>query len=393
MNKSILNTSVQEFINNNLNSNITDLLLKGLPFNSIDSKLIIEQIESKNKCQLKLPTWYNTKQIYYPNKINIEQTSSELAAAYKSNLISGNSIIDITGGFGVDSYYFSKQFKEVFHCEIDENLSKIVEYNTAQLNIDSIHCIAGDGIIFLEKSNKRFDWIFADPSRRNDSKGKVFYLKDCIPNIPLHLETIFSHTNNILIKTSPLLDITIGLNELKFVKEIHIVAIDNEVKELLWILNKEFNSPIEIKTINIKKNQNEYFNFYLENEAISDVNYTEPQNYLYEPNSAILKSGAFKSVSKNYNISKLHQHSHLYTSEQLFDFPGRVFKINKVMPYNKQLLKKELLYKANITIRNFPETVQQLRKKLKIAEGGMDYLFFTTNCNNSKIVVFCSKIN
>ena len=393
MNKSILNTSVQEFINNNLNSNLSDLILKGIPFNTIDSKLIIEQIESKKKCQLKLPTWYNTKQIYYPNKLNIEQTSSEIAAAYKAKLINGNSIIDITGGFGVVCYYFSKQFKEVIHCEIDENLSKIVEYNSAQLNVDSITCFAKDGIKFLENSIKNFDWIFADPSRRHESKGKVIYLKDCIPNIPLHIDTLFRSSNNILIKTSPLLDITVGLNELKFVKEIHIVAIENEVKELLWVLNKNYNSSIVIKTINIKKNLSECFNFNLENEAFSEVEYKEPQNYLYEPNSAILKSGAFKTISKNYNISKLHQHSHLYTSEHFKDFPGRIFKINKIMPYNKQLLKKELMYKANITIRNFPETVQQLRKKFKIAEGGLDYLFFTTNCNNSKIVIFCTKLN
>ncbi|MCB0447610.1 MAG: class I SAM-dependent methyltransferase, partial [Gelidibacter sp.] len=186
MNKQLLNINVQEFINDNLNSDITKLLLKGTTFKSIETIEIIEQIEAKNKCKTKLPTWFNSKQIYYPNKLNIEQTSSEITAKYKSNLIDGDSIIDMTGGFGVDCFYFSKRFKNVTHCEINEELSAIVSYNYKQLYIENIKCHSVDGVEFLKQTQQKFDWIYIDPSRRHDSKGKVFFLKDCLPDVPAH---------------------------------------------------------------------------------------------------------------------------------------------------------------------------------------------------------------
>lgn len=393
MNKLILNIDIQEFVNNNLNSNTASLLLKGVHFNSVDSKDIIEQIEAKKRSQKKLPTWFNTKNIFYPNKLNIEQTSSETTAEYKSSLISGNSIIDLTGGFGVDCYYFSKQFKTIEHCEIDQNLSKIVKHNYKQLDINNIKTVNTDGLVYLKDSNKIFDWVYIDPSRRHDSKGKVFFLKDCLPNVPEHLELLFQNTKNILIKTSPLLDLSVGISELKHVKTIHIVAVNNEVKELLWVLNKDSESGINIKTINLKKENNEVFNFSLENEKQSQPNYSKPLTYLYEPNSAILKSGAFNSISKKLDVFKLHQHSHLYTNNSIIEFPGRCFKINNVVPYNKKELKKLCIKKANITTRNFPETVQQIRDKFSIKDGGDTYVFFTTNRLNEKIVLIAQKIN
>ena len=185
MNNVILNTVIQEFINNNLSSNISTLLLKGIHFKSIEPKEIIEQIEAKKKSQTKLPTWFNAKHIYYPNKLNIEQTSSEITAKYKAGLIKGNSIIDLTGGFGIDSYYFSKQFKNVVHCEINETLTTIVKHNFKQLKANNIDAIHTDGIDYLKKSTNSFDWIYVDPSRRHDTKGKVFFLKDCLPVLSL----------------------------------------------------------------------------------------------------------------------------------------------------------------------------------------------------------------
>ncbi|WP_040279094.1 class I SAM-dependent methyltransferase [Psychroserpens damuponensis] len=393
MNSDILNTEIQAFISNNLTTNISKILLKGTNFETVSTQEIIEQIEAKAKSKKKLPNWFSSEKIYYPNKLNIEQTSSEITANYKSTLFKGNSIIDITGGFGVDCFYFAKQFEEVVHCEINENLSKIVNYNYTQLNVKNIKTVALDGIDYLLSNEKHYDWIYIDPSRRHEKKGKVFFLNDCLPNVPFHLDTLFNYTTNIAIKTSPLLDLTIGINELKHVKDIHVVAVKNEVKELIWVLEKGFTGNISIKTVNIINNNIEAFSFKLNDESINMSSYSEPQKYLYEPNAAILKSGAFNSVSKQLNVSKLHQHSHLYTSNELTMFPGRSFKIESIIDYNKKNIKALNISKANITTRNFPETVQLIRKKHNIKDGGNTYLFFTTNYLNNKIIVIGSKTN
>lgn len=390
MNKTILHTEVQQYITDNLKSNITKLILKGSPFDGISVQELANQIVAKQKSEHKLSSWFHTDNIYYPPKISIEQTSSEITANYKSNLVKGDSIIDITGGFGVDCFYFSKHFKEVTHCEINEGLSTIVNHNYQQLKVKNISTFSGDGIEFLINSDKKFDCIYIDPSRRNDLKGKVFLLDDCLPNVPKNIDFLFSKTNQILIKNSPILDITSTINELKFVKEIHIIAVQNEVKELLFLLEKDFDKPIKIKTVNIGKNDIQSFDFNYKEEAISE--YLEPLTYLYEPNSAILKSGGFHQVSQQLNVFKLHQHSHLYTSEKLIDFPGRVFKIENVIPYNKKKIKNLLQdNKANITIRNFPKTVDQIRKETKIKDGGNSYLFFTTLKNKEFTVICCEK--
>lgn len=392
MNKAILNTNNQDFINNNLNSNPIGLLLIKHKELNIDIKELVEQIEAKKRSEKKLPTWFNTPNIYYPNKLNIEQTSSEITAKFKANIISGESVIDLTGGFGVDAFYFSKIFEKVIHCEVIKELSKIVEHNYNQLNVNNIETLNVDGIEYLNENKFLYSWIYIDPSRRHDSKGKVFFLKDCLPNVPDNLDLLFKHSNNILIKTSPLLDLSIGVTELKHVESIYVVAVNNEVKELLWILHKEkTNEYITINTANLKKDKIETFDFILNNEMKAESTYSLPKTYLFEPNAAILKSGAFNSVSEKLNIYKLHQNSHLYTSNELLNFPGRTFKIEDILPYNKKAIKEKCILKANITTRNFPETVEEIRKKLGIKDGGNKYIFATTNLENQKILIICSK--
>ena len=263
MNIAILQTDVQQFINQNLRTEITKLVLKGSPFNTVSIQEIANQILAKQKSLTKLPTWFQTENIYYPAKLSIEQTSSEISANYKSKIVSGNSIIDITGGFGVDCFYFSKQFKKVIHCEINEELSKIVQHNFKQLKIDTIETFAGNGTNFLKETNKFFDCIYIDPSRRDDVKGKVFLLKDCQPYISPKIDFFFTKAPKILVKVSPILDISQTINELKNVKEIHIISINNEVKELLFLLEKEYKNAIGIKTINIKKEKIETFSLEL----------------------------------------------------------------------------------------------------------------------------------
>jgi len=386
----MLHKDVQDFINEHLNSDISKLLFKGSLFPEITIQELVEQIESKKRAKQKLPTWFTAQNIYYPNKLNIEQTSSETTAENKSELVSGASLIDLTGGFGVDAFYFSKRINQVTHCEINPDLSKIVMHNLEQLNVQNIRIIADDGLDYL-RSQQRFDWIFIDPSRRNDSKGKVFLLEDCLPNVPKNLDILFKHTQNILIKVSPMLDITSAVKELKFVKEVHVVAVTNEVKELLFILEKDYDKTVAIKTVNISSKQEHYFEALYK--AKNNTSFSLPKSYLYEPNAAILKAGLFDQLSV-LGVSKLHQNSHLYTSDDLREFPGRSFRINNAISYNKKLLKRLIpSQKANITTRNFPDTVAQIRKKTKFKEGGNYYLFFTTDHENKHIILVCEKVS
>lgn len=390
--QTILQPNIQEFIVEKTNSDVSKLALINNPFPEIDYKILLNQIEARAKSKDKLPTWFNTRNIIYPSKISIEQTSSEITANYKSDLVSGKTLIDLTGGFGVDDYYFSKKMEKVVHCEINEELSEIVKHNFQKLNCTTIECFYGDSLSTLRELNRTFDYIYIDPSRRNDTKGKVFMLKDCLPNVPELLDEYYKYTTKILIKTAPILDITAGLSELKNVKEIHIVAVDNEVKELLWLIEKNYLNSIKIKAINIKKTKTDCSTFILNSE--SEANYSLPEKFVYEPNSAVMKSGEFDAICGLYKVSKLHKHSHLYTSDNLVEFPGRVFEINMVIDFSKSSMKEFLEnQKANITTRNFPETVESIRKKWKIKDGGSRYCFFTTNSNNDKIVLLCTKIN
>jgi len=389
----ILDTEIQAFIDTNIGKSISKLALQKNPFQEVDWISILNQIEAKTKAKEKLPTWFSTKNIIYPIKISIEQTSSEKTAAYKASIISGESLIDLTGGFGVDDFYFAKKIKTVVHCEINPELSSLVKHNFEQLNVSNITCYAGDSLATLNTLNAKWDWIYIDPSRRNDTKGKVFMLKDCLPNVPENIDFYFTHSNAVLIKTAPILDISAGLSELKHVKTINIVALENEVKELLWELHKDYSGNINIKTVNILKDKTETFDFVL-NENCKFPNLSLPQKYLYEPNSAIMKSGGFDEVSSFYNLKKLHKHSHLYTSTALLSFPGRVFEIQNTFPYNKTEMKSYLeKSQANITTRNFPDSVETIRKKWKIKDGGNVYCFFTTDENNHKIVLICTKIS
>lgn len=362
------------------------------PFPSVKWTSILEQIECKQKSENKLPSWFNTADILFPQKISIEQTSSEITAAYKTSLIDGASIIDLTGGFGVDTYYFAKKFNSVIHCEINEELSKIVAHNFNQLDVHNVQCFAADSETVLKSTERNFDWIYIDPSRRSDAKGKVFMLKDCRPNVPELLDYYLSASKKILIKTAPILDIAAGFQELKFVKSIHVVAVNNEVKELLWEISKENDEPTMIHAINIKDTNVENFHFNLAAKK-AFATYALPQKYIYEPNSAIMKSGGFDEVSVQFGLDKLHVNSHLYTADELISFPGRVFKITQIIPYQKKEMKAFLEgKKANVSIRNFPDSVEQIRKKWKILDGGDLYCFFTTDLNNNKIVLLCNKI-
>ncbi len=387
----MLNSDVQEFINANLNTNIIQLALTKNPFPEIEYTAIINQIKAKQKSKEKLPLWFNTPNIIFPSKISVEQTSSEKTAEYKSKIISGTSLIDLSGGFGIDDYYFSKKIKSVTHCEINSELSEIVAYNFNVLNTVNITCINKNSTDYLNEINEVFDWIYIDPSRRNETKGKVFMFKDCEPYVPNLLPLYFSKSNNILIKTAPLLDLQAGIEELKHVKKIHIVAVKNEVKELLWEIKKDYDGDVSIISVNIDKDKQDVVETIYQEDY--EVVFSLPLNYIYEPNASLLKSGNFNAISEKYKCKKLHKHSHLYTSNSIINFPGRSFKIENIISLQKNEVKEHLFgKKLNISTRNFPIKVEDLKKKYKIKDGGTTFVFFTTNIDNKKIALICTKI-
>lgn len=386
-NNNILKTKIQEFIRN-FSESISTLALRGTSFEGITTKDVIQQIESRRKAEKKLPLWFSSEGIYYPPKLNIEQTSSEITAKYKTALVRAKTLIDITGGFGVDSYYFSKHIDRVVHCEENTSLSAIAEHNFKQLKANNIEVIAGNGLKYAMQQH--FDVIYVDPSRRHASKGKVFFLSDCAPNIPEQLDKLLLHCDTLMLKTSPMLDISVGLSELSHVFEIHIVAIDNEVKELIWLIKKDGGDNLLIKTVNHTKDGLQLFDF--DWNDTTEASYSPPLSYLYEPNATIMKSGAFQQVSKVFDLGKLHINSHLYTSNTLIEFPGRRFKIEQQLPYSKKAIKQlGLSGRIHVSTRNFPMSVAELRKKWKLKEGGEQYLFFTTDLEDNKIVLLCKK--
>ncbi|WP_340202326.1 THUMP-like domain-containing protein [Ascidiimonas sp. W6] len=388
----LLQPEIQDYIQHHLDTDPDTLVFKKSPFPEVSMPQLIQQIKAKQKIKKKLPTWFGTSKIYYPEKISLEQTSSEKTATYKASLMSGKSVIDLTGGFGVDCFSFAKKFERVTHLEINKSLSEIAASNFKQLGLTNIACEATEAISFLKRTTERYDWIYADPSRRDHQKGKVFLLSDCTPDIPKNLSWIWNKTNQLFLKTAPLLDIQQGINELQNVKEVHVVALKNEVKELNWILKKAYEGPILITCINLDSKSKLPFSFEYHTEKDMDIAFSNPLSYLYEPNAAILKAGAFKTIAHQYNIAKIARHSHLYTSMKNIAFPGRSFLIKEVLPFQKKSIKKRLAkVKAHITTRNFPWSVAKLRKEFQIHDGGDLFIFFTTNLEDNYIAIICKK--
>jgi hypothetical protein len=392
LNKYILNTGIQDFIIKNIATDSLSVLLSNPIFDGANSKEIINQIIAAKKCENKLPTWFHTAYIYYPLPLQIEQTSSEIAAQYKASLLSGKTGADICGGLGVDSFYFAKNTDTVFHVEINTELSEIVRYNFKVLGVKNIQCILGDSLTFLEKQTA-LDWVYIDPSRRDQKKGKVFLLEDCSPNIKEILPLLWSKTQTILIKTAPILDIKAGLKDLSHVKEVQAIGVGNEVKELLWILEKDYQGPAALTAVLLESSlESTKFTTSIDIEANSMAPKSEVLAYLYEPHAAVMKIGAFKSVAQQMGLFKLHDHSHLYTATNLVPFPGRSFRVTAVLPYNKKNLKIFTKTKANVSVRNFKSTVADLRKKHSLQDGGHVYMFFSTDLNNKAVVIVCEKI-
>ena len=393
LNNLLLTEEVQAYISSKLNDDLTKILLGKSPFAGISSKEIAEQVDSKKRAEKKLPTWYNSSGIYYPPKLSIEQSSSEITAKYKATLIKGNTIIDLTGGLGVDCHYFSKKAKSVTHCELNPELSAIAQHNSEVLETTIIHFIAGNGLEYLADSTENFDTIYIDPSRRVNAQ-KVFLLQDCEPDVVSNLDFLLSKAHRIIIKTAPLLDIQSGIKELKQVSEIHVVSVKNECKELLWIIDKDFSSAEpQIVCSALTENNIQEYRFQLSDEKVfTVVHYSNPLNYIYEPDVSLLKAGCFKLISRDFAVLKLHQHTHLYTSNNLVDFNGRTFRLKQLWSY-KIFSKLKPIKQANLICRNFPINAVEVKKKHRLSDGGDEYLLFTTNMTGELVVLNCERLS
>lgn len=388
MNQRILDPIVQQYILQHTNDDSSKIALGKSPFDGIDAAELAGQIAARKKSFTKLPEWASQTSIYYPSLLSIEQTSSSITAAYKSTLASGRSLIDLTAGFGVDSYFFSKTLDEVTSCEIDSKLSAITAHNAAVLGAKNIKFYAGDGLDYLKTIDEKVDNIYLDPVRRKSS-SKVFMLKDCTPDVPSHLDLLLKKSSNIIVKTAPLLDIAAGLQELRLVKHIHIVSVKNECKEILWQLGENEGKAINITCVALNKTTKTItFDINRLQTATSAAESLE-YNYLYEPDVALMKSGAFNFIASFYGLTKIDVNSHLYLSNQVnADFIGRIFEIQEIIPAKD--LKKAKNLKGNVIVRNYPETAQHLQKKFKISSDEENFYIFTQHKRNN--VVIAAKI-
>ncbi|MFV0171717.1 RsmD family RNA methyltransferase [Empedobacter falsenii] len=383
MNQSILTQEFQDYLKIIEQEDFKSIGLKKSLFDGISSAEIAQQLKGIQAAKHKFPTLYSTKNIYFPPSINLEQASSEAAANYKSSLVKGKTLIDLTAGFGIDTMAFAKNFEKVYHIEQNPELSEIVQHN-AQILAPNLETYTGTFQSFFETNpESKFDVIYLDPARRNSS-GRKFILEDLEPNILEWMPTFFEKSNKIIIKLSPLLDITSTLQQIDSISEIHIVALKNEVKDFLLIIDKNCSTknPL-IKAINLESNQPE-FSFNFEDEYNSNANFGTVQQYIYEPNVAILKTGAFKLLSEKFNLHKLHQNTHLYTSNELLnEFPGKIYSVEKHINHPKKEIIKS---KANLLVKNYNQAIDVVKKKFKITDGGETTLIFTQSIDGFHIL-------
>jgi hypothetical protein len=357
---------------------------------------LVRQIQARQKARVKLPNWADNQDLIFPPALSVEQASSERTATYKAALVAGAArLADLTGGFGADSAHFAAVVKQVDYVERDAQLSQVVAYNLNQLGITNVAVHASDAVAFLKSSGAQFDWLFLDPARRDQRGGKTFRLADCEPDVPRLMPLLLRHAPRILLKTSPMLDIELAIQELKHVRRLWVIAVDNEVKEVLYELGQEPAVDPERLAVNLRRDGTQQeFRVNRAREARAVPRYAEAQQYLYEPNAAILKAGAFKSIGSAFELLKIQQHSHLYTGSELrADFPGRIFRILAVEKADGPTLKSHLgpEGRAHVTTRNFPESVADFRRRTGIREGGDIYLFATTDLRGRLVVLVCEK--
>ena len=391
-----MNQATIDFIHEHAEADVRQLAFQGTKNPEVDLSFALEQIAGRQKAKTKLPSWAAVDGIVYPPHLSMEQCSSEQTARYKA-LIAGKGalIVDLTAGFGVDMAFMSQGFQKAVHVERQAPLCAISSENYKLLGLNHIEVICADGIDYLHQL-EHADLIFLDPARRDDHGARTYGIADCTPNVLELRDELFEKADRVMLKLSPMLDWRKAVEDLGHVNEVHIVSVDNECKELLLILSKE-EKPLKLFCVNndqvFEGDQGDWLN----ERSIAEIRVPDPmssQAYLFEPNASIMKAGCFTLLEQRFNVSQLDKNSHLFVSDHdISDFPGRRFTIEKTTSMNKRELKTALagIDKANITVRNFPLSVAELRKRLKLKDGGNLYLFATTLADGQHQLFLCRK--
>ena len=387
----MLNEATQRYVKENLSADVRKLALKKAPAD-VDLPLALRQIEARQILQKKVPSWSENDNLLFPIHLSVEQCSSEATATYKADLLKGKSFADLTGGLGIDCHFISRHFEQAHYVEMNPDLCEIARHNFEVLQ-SPIQVWNETSETFLSHCES-LDCFFIDPARRDQYGRKTVSISDCTPDVVQLQQTMLEKAETVMIKLSPMLDISKALGELNHVKEVHIVAVANECKELLFKLERGFEGSVRFVCVNLLSQQPQ-MDFTMEAEQDCVMALVDGvKRYLYEPNAAIMKGGFFKSLAKRTNTFKLHKNSNLYTSDDYVpDFPGRIFEVEAWAHYNKKV--KQVLLdgveKASIAARNFPLSVAELRKALKIADGDETYLFATTLKGEEKVLIKTKK--
>lgn len=377
-----MNQAVSEFIVKHDGKSASEVALLLSKNKTLPKEFILNQINGRQKAKQKFPFLRSFPEYTFPSARAVSQSSSEKTANYKALILSPKTVADLSGGMGLDSYFFSKQANQVDYVELNTELANMAIQNFKTLEVGNVKVHNAEAASFLKNTKEQYELIYIDPDRRAQ-KEKAFKIDECEPNVAELLPLIWEKSSSCLIKLSPMLDISQALEELSNCKEVHIVSVDNECKELLFLLEKDFVGEPVIRCYNINKNKNQAFSFSPWEERDAVPSFSKPQNFLYEPNSSILKSGGFKKVSEGFQIAKLEPNTHLYTSNDLVkNFPGRTLKILELSKPRKGITEK-----ANVICRNFSQSPDFIKKKYKIKDGGKLFLYATTLEKKEKVFI------
>ena len=394
------NRATLDFIRQHQNEDVRKLAFLGSKYPEVNLPFALDQIRGRQMARTKLPRWAATDGIVYPPHLSMEQCSSEQTALYKADLAArwmesqnrkNPEFADLTGGFGVDfSYIAARLGVKSMYVERQAHLCEVARENFELLGLKNATVENADGVETLHSlDNLRL--LFIDPARRDDAGNKVVSLKDCTPDVIQLQEEMLQKADFVIIKLSPMLDWHRAVSELSHVREVHIVSVGNECKELLLVLSSRVQVPLRVFCVNDGQRM-EYDATELPTVAIADAETLG--DWLYEPNASLMKAGCFGTVSVRYGVEMLAKNSHLFVSRQTVDdFPGRAFRILSVCSLNKKDLKRHLagITQANIATRNFPLSVAELRKRLKLRDGGDTYIFATTLANERHVLIIAEK--
>ena len=382
------------FVKEHAADDVQRLALEVRKHPEVDARFALDQIAGRQKSRTKLPSWAEVDALIFPPSVSMEQCSSEATASYKSSQVSGESLVDLTGGFGVDFSFLASRFSRAVYVERQEHLCHIAEHNFKVLGLSHVQVVNDDAEHYLA-TMPAVDLIYLDPARRDGAGNRVFRLDDCTPNVVQLLDLLLTKGRQVMIKLSPMLDVSQALRQLRGVSEVHIVSVAGECKELLLLLSAKHEGDLKIVCVN----DGQTFTYRLGEPVVMPMQWSgelpaEGDLYLYEPNASMMKAGCFGQLAQRYGLQAVAQQSHLFVAERpISDFQGRKFVVNDITTLNSKELKQKLagITQANVAVRNFPLKAAELAKRLRLKDGGSVYIFGTRLANGKNVLLLCEK--